>query len=559
MSSVVVGSVGAVATDGSTIPALLVVLSGGLVGMSIREMIGILGDDEEEEGDDELADGGLMAEDGDEELGGFGGLDDGGDDEFADFGGDDEFGDMDDGADTDELEHRLDELETEVGSLSSTVNTVRNENEQISETVDEVEENVRKLLDIYEMVTRGVNPFADDIEPGGMGGAGGSFGLFDDGDESEDEADLDEDLANADAEGFFDEDLVDDESGPAADADPMGLGGGGANGDDDGLDAGFEDDGGTFDDGALDEIDDDLGDFDDGGEFDDTLDGDDGDGFDDDTLDGDDGGEDSGGGEGGKSFAELKDEYEAGDADWAGEMGEDDEDDGSEAEADGDIADELGDAEDVLDESADDGADESAVENDDLAGDDLFDEVVEDSDVDDSGPESAPDDSGPESAPDDSGAETDVTPDTDTAGDADGATTDADTGTDADAAGTASDTDAAASGDGKPYLSETPEGFAADMIVVEWLEYLVGEVGVRETARAIDYYERIDWVAEPVGEDLRAYLRGFDGEGGDGGLTIDHHTQSLRYISQLDGDAGEAVALSGVLGRRGGGSDGLQR
>ena len=29
--------------------------------------------------------------------------------------------------------------------------------------IDEVEENVRKLLDIYEMVTRGVNPFADEI------------------------------------------------------------------------------------------------------------------------------------------------------------------------------------------------------------------------------------------------------------------------------------------------------------------------------------------------------------------------------------------------------------
>jgi archaellum component FlaD/FlaE/archaellum component FlaC len=599
MSSAVVGSVGAVPTDGSTVTALLVVLSGGLVGMSIREMIGILGDDEgEEASDDELADGGLMADDGEEDLGGFGGLDDGGDEEFDDFGGDDEFGDMDEGSDTDELEHRLDELETEVGSLSSTVNTVRNENEQISETVDDVEENVRKLLDIYEMVTRGVNPFADDMEPGGMAGGDGSFGLFDDGDEGEDEQNLDDDLANADAEGFFDEDLVDDESGPAADADPMGMGSGDAG--EDALDAGFEDDGGTFDDAALDEVDDDVGEFDDalddasgefddaGGEFDET--------FEEDSLDGPDGdgSEDDGGdGEGGKSFAQLKDEYEAGDAEWADEMaageddGSDDDADGDiadelgdadadgdladelgDADADGDLADELGDADEVLDGSADDA--EAAAGNGDLAGDDLFDEVVEDSGDVESGAEAESVTTDLEPVDTDAATDADATTtDTDAGAGADAATdADADAGgaTDADAggatdtdAGGATDTDAGANGDGKPYLAETPEGFAADMIVVEWLEYLVGEVGVRETARAIDYYERIDWVAEPVGEDLRAYLRGFDGEGGEGALTIDHHTQSLRYISQLDGDAGEAVALSGLLGRRGGGSDGLQR
>jgi flagellar protein FlaE len=50
---------------------------------------------------------------------------------------------------------------------------------------------------------------------------------------------------------------------------------------------------------------------------------------------------------------------------------------------------------------------------------------------------------------------------------------------------------------------------------------------------------------------LQAYLRGFDG-GGDSSLTIDHHTQSLKYISQLNGGG------AGV-GMMGGGLDGLQR
>jgi flagellar protein FlaE len=100
-----------------------------------------------------------------------------------------------------------------------------------------------------------------------------------------------------------------------------------------------------------------------------------------------------------------------------------------------------------------------------------------------------------------------------------------------------------------------PEGFASDLIVVEWLEFLVSEAGVRETAQAIDYYETIDWIDESVADDLQTYLRGFDG-GGTGTLTIDHHTKSLKYISQLNGGTG-AVVTDRM--DRGGGLDGLQR
>ena len=61
-----------------------------------------------------------------------------------------------------------------------------------------------------------------------------------------------------------------------------------------------------------------------------------------------------------------------------------------------------------------------------------------------------------------------------------------------------------------------------------------------------------------VADDLADYLRGFDDVDDSGsGLTIEHHTESLRYISQLDEDSGaDAVALSKLVG---GGSDGLQR
>jgi len=403
------------------------------------------------------------------------------------------------GGNVDELEHRLDELENEVGSLSSTVNTVRNENEQISESVDEVEENVRKLLDIYEMVTRGVNPFADDIDAG-MGGMAedGSFGLFDDDGGGGEEEQLDEDIAEADAEGFFDDDLVEDE-GMSTDADVddvLGDSGGGSSG----GGADFED---SFEDG-----------FDAGG----------------DDLDGSDvGGDDDAGG---KSFAELKDEYESGEADWAEEEDTGEEaTDGEPAESDADAGEELLNDEAIEGDFDDAGEDFEG----DLGDDDLFDEVIEESDdTADAVPE-APAETAATDAPE---------PEPST-----GATT-------ADAAAAsrgAAETEADAADDGKPYIGTLPDGFAAELIVVEWLEFLVSEAGVRETARAIDYYEDIDWIDEGVAEDLQSYLRGFEG-GGDGTLTIDHHTQSLEFIGQLNGDAVAASRL-----HAGGGADGLQR
>ncbi|SFR98472.1 flagellar protein FlaE [Halomicrobium zhouii] len=504
MSSTAIVPALQVAVPGGTAiaPAIIILLTSGLVGMSIKNMFdSILSDEDDGDaaGGDEMADGGgLMAEDGDGDddfgdLGGLGG-DEGGD-ELDGFGGD-EFGDMDDaaGADTDELEHRLDELENEVGSLSSTVSTVRTENEQISESVDEVQENVRKLLDIYEMVTRGVNPFADDIEAGMGGGMGGesSFGLFDDGDDGgNEEEDIDDGIANADAEGFFDEDLVEDDADAGDSVDDM-FG-------DDGGDDAFEDDGGSFDEEFEDDFDDDGGD----------------------------------GGDGGKSFQELKDEYDSGDAEWAD--GEAPDDEGGDDFDDGLEGDELFEEDDFEDESDDDGLEGDELFEDDGFEDEEFGDVVDESTADD-------EPTAPEAEP---GAGTDQPSATDQS---------AETATESETAATA---DSAATDGGKPYLATLPSGFASDLIVVEWLEFLLQQAGHREAARAIDYYETIDWIDEDVAADLQEVLRGFDDVGGgDGGLTIDHHTRSLQYISQLDDDSGQAVALSKLVG---GGADGLQR
>jgi len=157
-----------------------------------------------------------------------GGLNGGsGDDSFEAFDEmdewDDEFGGGDDDGDTGALAGRIDDLEAEVATLSSTVSTVRSENEEIAAAIADTEEDVRSLLDIYEMVTRGINPFVDEPSAFGDDPGQGSFDLFED-DTDDEAASLDEDVASADAAGFFDEDLLEaDESdggGPFDDADP---------------------------------------------------------------------------------------------------------------------------------------------------------------------------------------------------------------------------------------------------------------------------------------------------------------------------------------------------
>lgn len=213
---------------------------------------GLFGDDEDDagedtEGDDFVGEG--LADD--DPL-----ADDFGGDDLDDLDGWEDDDDLDGGGGSAaaELEPRIDELEQEVESISSSMGTVRSENEAISESVEDIEDNIRKLLDIYEMVTRGVNPFADDVQ-GGAGGMEGSFGLFDDAtDETDTTDDLDPEVADADPEEFFDDDFdaVEDE-----------------------------------------EMDDDLP-----------------------TGDADEEEEEE---EGGKTFDDLKSEYESGEADWEGE------------------------------------------------------------------------------------------------------------------------------------------------------------------------------------------------------------------------------------------------
>lgn len=468
---------------GAQLPAfaldlLVVGLSTGLVGSSILDRL--RGEDEHDENDEDplLDDGGLGGDDLDDEFGDLA-------DDDEDWG-DDPFDGMDDDADEDtaELENRLGELENEVATLSSTVGTVRGENEQISETVENVEEDVRQLLDIYEMVTRGINPFVDDA--GGLGGdglEGSSFGLFED-DEEDDDENLDPDVADADAQGFFDEELLE-----PSDEDP------------------FAD--GDADDSAADEED---------AATEPTTEDDDM-ATDDTTT--------------GKSFDELKAEYESGEADWA-------EDDSTEPPA--------------ADGDADTGPDDAF--EDDVAEEGVFETTTETFESEPGREESDDrfgDELGTDPADDEPGTET-----------ADGhphgrATTGNGLGSGNSGGFNFLADDDVVDGPQRPYLEALPGGYVTDLLVMEWLEFLVSEATVTDAARAVNYYHRIGWIAEPVAADLREFLTGYGdidlnrvNDPGCDQLTPEHHQQSLKYVMQLSGATAESLvvdrwdSLSGV-------------
>jgi len=108
------------------------------------------------------------------------------------------------------------------------------------------------------------------------------------------------------------------------------------------------------------------------------------------------------------------------------------------------------------------------------------------------------------------------------------------------------------SGD-KPYLKSIPGDYVGDLVVMEWLEFLVEESNVTDAARAVNYYERIEWIDGPAADHLRSFLSGFgtidrnkvDRPGTDQ-LNRAHHVHSLKYIMKLNNGT---TATSVILDR----------
>ncbi len=223
------------------------------------------------------------------------------------------------------------------------------------------------------------------------------------------------------------------------------------------------------------------------GEFDDDFDdGDEMDGFDefedDDEAENEEATDESETGGDGTSFEDLKEEYESGDADWA-------EDDDEPVTANAESAAPV--ESDDSDLGFDDSDLEADAEDDEENGGFEFEE------------EESSDDEPTSAAPAAPGL------------------------------GFASDGD-------EPHLAEPPTGYLADVVALEWLDYLLSEFGPKNTVRTLNYYERIGWIGEPARDHLFDYLEGltdsdylYREEFGTTELTMDDHLESLDYIDEL--------------------------
>jgi archaellum component FlaD/FlaE/archaellum component FlaC len=496
-------------------------------------------------------------------------------DELDDFDG--EFGDdFDDGVGGDagggemngnaaerfaEFEDRVGELETQLGGLSSTMNTVREENKQIGETVDELDDTIRKLLDIYEMVTRGINPFVDDArEMGGLEHGDGAFGLFDSEEEEEDE-DLDPNVANADAESFFDEDFgeLDAEEGEAQ------------------AEAAAEDE-------LADEETEGPQLTDEESPADDDV-----------AEPAADSEADAGGGSSGVSFDELKAEYDESEG-WDEEVDEAGTDPAEAAEAaEAASEDEPLEDEDVA-EAAVDG--DAEVDGDESQEADLADSdsVAVDVDVSEDEADASPTEEAADSLDDESDADSPVdTGDPESmgtgsrspargsasVGPAEAVTDDemfSETSNGSDVSDSSAGLDepppsvpeglvgrerlgaepASASG---TYLSELPTTYVAESVAMEWMQFLVSVGGPLGASRALRLYEDFGWISPGVRSTLDTYLRSVATPRDDaqnGGLTAAHHETSLTYVSRLGDRTPEAGALDALVAD-GGSHDGIRR
>ncbi len=390
-------------------------------------------------------------------------------------GGDDWGDDLDGGGggvDTLELQRRIEELENDVDSIDATVSTVRSENESIQGTVAEIEEDIRNLLGIYEMVTQGVNPFVDEVDGfngGGVdaGGDGATLGLFEQSEEDGSQAAEPEDEYGFDEES---DDPVDD--GPTAE---------------------------DLNEQAMRNAEDEL-----------------------------------------ESDPEPDPEPEPEPAV---------EPDPTEGRAEPDAEDETKSFSDLKAEYDDEGAETTATPTN--AGPVQMSTGSVPAANPEPDPEPEPEPQATDHGASESGPNEPTDDDRRDAGsepvdryDRDRSRTDRDgeqrPGASDDAFEYVDDDDLEP-GRRDPYLRSLPEGYVGDLLVMEWLEFLVETATVTDAARAIQYYERIDWVSPSVADQLRDFLSGFGQvdrnvvvRPGTEHLDRDHHTTSLRYILQLN-------------------------
>lgn len=87
----------------------------------------------------------------------------------------------------------------------------------------------------------------------------------------------------------------------------------------------------------------------------------------------------------------------------------------------------------------------------------------------------------------------------------------------------------------KPYLERIPDGYDAELAVMEWIESLITTAGREATLDALAYYRSIGWVASAVHSTLEEHANTIAQSAvqGDRQLTMEDHRRSLRAIARI--------------------------
>lgn len=117
--------------------------------------------------------------------------------------------------------------------------------------------------------------------------------------------------------------------------------------------------------------------------------------------------------------------------------------------------------------------------------------------------------------------------------------------------------------DGPEYLTTLPASYIAESVVLEWARFLVSVGGAIGAERALRQYREQEWISRHVERKMNAHVRNAASatateEPRD--LRVEHHKESLTYISRLADDVAESRLLEELSAHgRGGGHRGLRR
>ncbi|MDS0293092.1 FlaD/FlaE family flagellar protein [Halogeometricum luteum] len=115
-------------------------------------------------------------------------------------------------------------------------------------------------------------------------------------------------------------------------------------------------------------------------------------------------------------------------------------------------------------------------------------------------------------------------------------------------AGADTEAEATVDADADVYLATLPASYVAESVALEWTQFLVSVGGAIGAARALRQYREQEWISRPVERQMNAHVRNAASattaeEPQD--LRVEHHKESLTYVSRLAGDVAEALSHRG--------------